>query len=154
MYPKNIRSKNLAIAIWQPWGKRLVSPLPRCIAALASSQIAVIELWAANSISRQDIQHPQSEHLIQISHVDSDFLTWHHFLTRRKQPSNLSIFTVGSLYLFFQVHISRDLRMEWARKGEALNGDIRLSLKHRNFCFLLLLYYRTVLFGWDQDRLI
>ena len=31
--------------------------------------------------------------------------------------------------------------------GESLNGDIGLSLKDRNICFLLLFYDRTVLFG-------
>ena len=31
--------------------------------------------------------------------------------------------------------------------GEALNGDIGLSLKDRKICFLLLLLDRTVLFG-------
>ena len=33
--------------------------------------------------------------------------------------------------------------------GEALNGDIGLSLKDRKICFLLLFYDRTVLFGLD-----
>ena len=31
--------------------------------------------------------------------------------------------------------------------GEALNGDIGLSLKDRKICFFLLFYDRTVLFG-------
>ena len=34
--------------------------------------------------------------------------------------------------------------------GEALNGDIGLSLKDRKICFLLLFYDRTVLFGIDS----
>ena len=34
--------------------------------------------------------------------------------------------------------------------GEALNGHIGLSLKHRNICFLLLFYDMIVLFVWDS----
>ena len=34
--------------------------------------------------------------------------------------------------------------------GEALNGDIRMSLKERKICFLHLFYDRTVLFGYDS----